>query len=101
SLTAAAAIRAHRFTTATGQVAPAGGNALAVTCCDVDLGDLFAADALGTTVVEAAGAIAAGGAIEVGADGKAVAKSAGVTVARALQPATAAGDLIEVLLIPN
>jgi hypothetical protein len=45
--------------------------------------------------------IAAGGEIEVGADGKGVAKAAGVTVARALDAAAADGDVIRVVLIPN
>ena len=65
------------------------------------IGDDFAVDVIGTTVVEAAGAIADGAEIEVGADAKAVTQSAGVTVARALQEAAADGDLIEVLLIAN
>ncbi|PHR68497.1 capsid cement protein [Alcanivorax sp.] len=103
TLTAAAtaANTQHRFVGFDGAPAAAAGNALGVGVVDAEIGDDFGVDVLGTTVVEAGGAIADGGAIEVGADAKAVAQSAGVTVARALQEAAADGDLIEVLLIAN
>jgi len=53
---------------------------------------------MGTALVEAGGAIAAGAEVEVGVNGTAVAKVTGVAVGIALNAATAAGDMIEVLL---
>jgi len=99
--TAAAAITAERFVGHDGNVATAAGNTLGVSRSDAATGEDFPVDVIGTTVVEASGAIAVGGAIEVGTAGKAAAQSAGTTVARALQEATADGDRIEVLLIAN
>lgn len=104
SVAAAAQLLAERFISPTGAIATAAGNALGVTTTRAEVaGQLIAVDVLGTTVVVAGGAIAAGAAIEVGADGKAVTKAAGITVARAAPgaSATADGDRIEVLLIPN
>lgn len=101
SLLAAAALTAERFVSAAGTVATAAGNAIGVTCTSAEIGDLVATDVLGTAVVTAGGAIAKGAAIQVGADGKAVTQAAGVTVAWALQAATADGDRIEVLLVSN
>lgn len=51
----------------------------------------------------AGGAIAAGAALQVGADGKAITADAGKVVARAAPGATATadGDVLEVILIPN
>lgn len=101
SFLATAALTAERFITAGGAVATAAGRAVGVACTSAAIGDRVATDVLGTTVVVAGGAIALDAAIEVGAAGKAVTKSAGVTVARALQAAAADGDRIQVLLIPN
>lgn len=98
---ATAVINAERFVGFDGATAVAAGNALGVSRSDAALGMDFPVDVVGTTVVEAGGAIAVGGDIEVGAEGKAVALSAGVKVARALQEAAADGDRIEVLLIGN
>ena len=101
AIAAAVAITAERFITATGAVATAGGNAAGVATTDAAIGDYVATDVLGTSVVTAGAAIAKGAAIEVGTGGKAITKTSGVTVARALQAATADGDRIEVMLIPN
>lgn len=101
SVTASTAITAERFVTATGAVATAAGNAFGVARSQAASGELFTTDVLGTAIVVAEEAIAAGALVEVGATGKAAAKSAGVTVARALQAAAADGDRIEVLLIAN
>lgn len=100
-VTATAALTANRFVDGAGTVATAAARALGVTRSDAAIGEKAPVDVLGTTVVEASAAIAVDAAIEVAANGKAVTKAAGVTVARALQAAGAAGDLIEVLLIAN
>lgn len=98
---ATAAITANRFVSHAVGAPTGGGNVLGVSKSDAAIGALLAVDVVGTAVVTASAAIAAGAAIEVLADGRAVTRSTGVTVARALDAAAAAGDLIEVLLIPN
>ncbi|HWO57678.1 MAG TPA: capsid cement protein, partial [bacterium] len=59
------------------------------------------ADLLGTAIVEAGGAISAGSAVKSGADGRALAYDTGTKVGIALTGATAAGQRIEVLLLPS
>lgn len=98
---ATAAITNQRFVTAGGATATAAGRALGVSRSDAASGDRFTADVLGTATVTASGMIAVDGQVEVGASGKAAAHSSGVVVARALEAASADGDVIEVLLIPN
>lgn len=98
---ATAAITQNRFVGFDGAPAAAAGNAMGAAVNDAVIGDDFGVDVIGTTVIEAGGAIAEGAQIEVGADAKGVTLDAGVTVARALQEAAADGDLIEVLLIVN
>lgn len=101
SITAAGALLAERFVTATGAYATAAGNAFGVTNTSAAAGDLVSTDNLGTTVVTAGGAFAKGARLEVGTAGKAVVRASGVAVAIALQAATADGDRVEVFLIPN
>jgi hypothetical protein len=99
--TAGAALTAQRFVAPDGTVPAAGANTLGVTRTDAAAGSPVAVDAIGTAIVEAAAAIADGAPIETTVDGRAVTKTTGISVARALQAAGAAGDKIEVLLIPN
>jgi hypothetical protein len=102
SFVAAAAVLANRFIGPNGQHAAAAGNTIGVSRFDGAAGDLVTHDSLGTAIVEAAGAIDAFGLVEVGVDGKAVAHAAGVPVGRVQNGAAlAAGDFVEVLLIPN
>lgn len=98
---AAAAVVAETFGTLTGATATAAGNAQGVFRTDAATGERVPLDCLGTAVVTAGGAFSAGDELEVGAGGKAVVQSAGVTVARALEDAAADGDRVEVFLIPN
>ncbi len=100
AIVATAVVVGERFVQG-GATATAAGRASGVAATGAAIGETFPVDALGTAIVVASDVIAVNAAIEVAADGKAVTKSAGVTVARALQAATAAGDRIEVLLIPN
>lgn len=92
---------ADRFVTGVGAQTGAAGNALGVGRSAGVSGDRIPVDVIGTTVVEAGAAIAANALIEADASGRAVTKSAGVTLARALQASTAAGQFVEVLLIQN
>ncbi len=101
SIVASGAITKHRFVTPGNTQAGAGVNTLGVAREDATLNAGLAIDVVGTAIVEAGGAIAAGAAVETDATGRAVTKTTGVTVGRALQAAAAAGDFIEVLLIQN
>lgn len=101
AMKAAVAITGERFVDATGNVAAAAGNAIGVAESDAKIGDVFPVIALGTAIVSAAGAIAKGAGVEVGANGQAATLAAGKKVGTALQTAVNAGDRIEVLLIPN
>lgn len=98
---AAAAITQGRAVTAAGAVASAAGNAAGIAETDAAIGARVPYTALGTGLATAGAAVAVGAPLEVGAAGKLVTRSAGVTVARALSAAVADGDQIEVLLIPN
>lgn len=96
------AVTAHRFVTPVGTQAGAGINTLGVARTDGALGEMIPVDVLGTAVVEAGGAISLGATIKSDADGKAIVwATSGAKVALALQPASAAGQLVEVLLIAN
>ncbi len=103
SVKATAALVANRFVSPAGGVAAAGGNTYGVTRSNAAIGELAPVDVLGTTQVVAGGGIAAGASIQVGADGKALTADTGKVVARAApgSSATADGDVLEVILIPN
>lgn len=101
SVTASGAVTEARFVTHAGAQAGAAANTLGVARFTAADKEAVTVDHLGTAIVETGGAIAAGGAIETDANGKAVAKAAGPAVARALQAAGGAGEFIEVTLIPN
>lgn len=101
TLTATAAVSAQTFVDYTGATATAGGNTAGVARTSANPGDLFPADILGTAVVIAGAAITAGQRLQSDANGNAIPKAAGVAVAVALEAASAAGQTIEVQLIPN
>jgi len=103
TVTASSIIAANRFVTPTGALADAGVNAQGVSDTDAAIGEKFAVHVIGTAIVETGEAIAAGALIETDATGRAITKAAGVTLAR-LAPgevSTAAGQFVEVVLIPN
>lgn len=101
SFQASAALTADRFVSVTAGVPAAGANTIGVTRSDTAAGKMAPVDVIGTAIVEASAAIAGGAEIETTADGRAVTKTTGKTVARALQAAAAAGDKFEILLIAN
>lgn len=102
TVTAAAALSANRFVTATGAVPAAGANVIGVTRTSAAAaGDLVPTDAIGTAMVEASAAISAGAAVETTNNGRSVTASSGVVCGRALTAASGAGVLHEVLLIAN
>lgn len=93
TIVATAAITANRLVAIDGThtaAAAALGPALFAT----DSGDNISVGVGPIEVVEAGAAITAGAAIEADSVGRATTKSSGVTVGRAIDAATAAGDLI-------
>lgn len=101
SITAAAALAAERFVTAAGAYPSAGGNATGITTTSAANGAPVGIDVLGTSIGTAGAAIAKNAYVQVTADGKVITRTSGVAVAIALQAATADGDRLELLLIPN
>lgn len=98
---ASGVIAAERFTTYAGAQAGAAANTQGVARSAASIGEAYPVDVIGTATVESGAAVANGAAIETDASGRAITRTSGPTVARALQAATAAGQRIEVLLIPN
>ena len=101
TVTLTTAVLARRFVTATGALPAANGNAIGVTFNDAETGDAVAVTTLGVADVVAAGAITAGAAVAVAADGRVVAHTTGTVVGRAVTASAAAGDIVDVHLIPN
>lgn len=103
SVTATAALTADRFVTPAGAVPAAGTTCLGVGRSTVAIGARQPVDVLGTSVVETGAAIAANALVEADASGRAVTFNAGTVLAR-LAPgevATAAGQFVEVILLPT
>ena len=102
SLTASAAIAQHQPAQASGAPAVAAGNAIGFANTAAASGQLAPVAAGGTALAVAGAAISAGALVEVHTTvTQVVARAAGVPIGRALNAAAAAGDLIEVFLIPN
>jgi Uncharacterized conserved protein (DUF2190) len=101
---AAAALSAARGVTALGAVPAAGGNAIGFTRTQGAIGDLVPVDVVGTAEAETGGAIAAGAAVEVDAQGRVITLASGTKVGR-MAPmqaaAAAAGEIVEIVLITN
>ncbi len=101
--TASGTISAHRFVANDSSQAGNAANTMGVARTDAADGEALPVDMLGTAIVEAGAVIAAGAAVQTDANGRAITKAAGPTVARLMpgESAGAVGDLIEVILIPN
>lgn len=96
------AVAANRFVTPAGAQAGADANTLGVARTAGAIGERVTADLMGTAVLEAGAAVAAGSTLKSDATGRAIVwATAGAKVALALEAATAAGQFIECLLIPN
>lgn len=101
-LTAGAAVAQFQPVQASGAVAVAAGNAIGFATVAAASGARVPVAAGGTAIAIAGAAIAAGALVEVHTTvTQVVTKSAGVSIGRALTAAGAAGDQIEVFLIPN
>jgi hypothetical protein len=102
ALTLSATVSANRFVTPAGAHAGAGANTLGVARSGGVSTEKVPADILGTAVVEAGAAVAVNDTLSSDSTGRAVTwATSGAKVALALEAATAAGQFIEVLLIPN
>ena len=100
--TATATLTANRFVTFAGAVPSADANTFGVVRQSAVSGDKITVDVLGTAIVEAGAAITAGATLKTDASGRGITwATSGAKVGLALQSASAAGDLIEVLLIQN
>jgi hypothetical protein len=99
---AAGAIASNRFVTAARQQTGADGNALGVSLNAAASGEPLPIVSLGTAPVEAGAAVTAGATVKSDSSGRAIAwATSGARLGVALTAATAAGQLIEVSLIPN
>jgi uncharacterized ParB-like nuclease family protein len=102
AILASTAVAANRFVNALGAQVLADANAIGVARSPAAIGELIPVDVQGTAVVEAGAAFAKGATIKVDATGRAITwVTSGARVAVALEAATAAGQLVEVLLIDN
>lgn len=100
--TASAAVRANRFVTLAGAEAGAGVNTLGVADSAAASGAVFPCSVLGTATAVAGDAVTKNASLKTDSEGRVIDwASSGAKVAIALEAATAAGQLIEVLLIPN
>lgn len=100
-VTAAAALLANRAVTGVGTVPAAGGRCLGFTRTAAAIGERVPVDVDGTTLAEAGAAIAIDQSLELDAQGRIVPLVSGKPIARALSAATAAGQIVEVLVIAN
>lgn len=95
-------VSASTFVTPAGAAAGAGANTLGVARTGGASGDKVPVDVLGTAYVLSGAAFSAGDTLKTDAAGKAITwATSGAKVALALQAATGADQLTEVLLIPN
>lgn len=100
TIPASAAIEPHRYVTAAGAYASAGGRGLGLSARAAANTELLPVDLVGISIATAGADVAKGAALEVGSNGKLVTSASGVTVAQALESATA-DQLFSVNLIPN
>lgn len=101
SVVATAAIINARAVTVAGALPAVSTRCLGFAKFDAAIGVRVNVAVLGSTVAEAGAAVAAGAALELDALGRVITKATGVTVGSALGAAAAAGDRIEIVLIPN
>jgi len=100
SVVAAGALATARFVTAAGAYPAAGAGSRGVTRTLASAaGDLVPMTVLGTELVESGAAVTKDGPVQSDATGRAIDKAAGITLGFAQNAASAAGQMVEVLLI--
>lgn len=97
TILAIAAIAKHRFVSFLGGYPTAGGAAMGPSETEADIGEQCPVNTHGELLVEAGAAIAVGAEVESDTQGRAIAKTSGVTLGRARDAATAAGEYIRIL----
>ena len=101
-LTLSGTVASNRFVTAAGAQASADAATLGVARFGGAAADKVTVDVIGTAIIESGAAIAAGATLKSDASGRAITwATSGAKVGIALQAATAAGQMIEILLLPN
>lgn len=101
-VTAGSALAQYQPVQASGAAATAAGNAVGFTKVSCASGDRVPVQVAGVALAVAGAAITAGALVEVGSTvTQVVTKSAGIAIGRALEAATAAGQIIPVLIIPQ
>jgi len=97
SIPATATLTKRRFATSAGAVPAAGAWCPGITELDCDIGLQATVNTHGVILVEAGAAVALDAQVQCDASGRAITLGAGVALARALDAAAAAGDVIRVL----
>lgn len=97
SIAATAALTKNRFVSLAGAVPAAGVWCPGKANANYDIGEQAGIDAQGVLLVEAGAAVTAGVAVETDNQGRAITLDSGVSLGRALDTATAAGQFIRVL----
>jgi hypothetical protein len=100
-ITAAGAITANRFINATGTQAGAGENAIGVARVAGVTSNVIPTNIAGVAYVSSGAAVSAGALLESDASGRAITRTSGAILGRAITAAGAADELIKVLLIAN
>jgi hypothetical protein len=100
SVLATAAITQYRGVNLAGAV-PAAGAAGYLADTGAAIGDMVTVNMLGTAIGESGAAYSANTLLEFDSVGRLIAKTTGVSVARSISAATAAGQLLEVVLLLN
>jgi hypothetical protein len=102
TMIASGAVTANRFVTPAGAQAGADANAIGVSRVTAASGEKMPVDVLGTIQIEAGAAFSAGATLKSDALGRGITwATSGARLAIALQAATAAGQVVEALPIPN
>lgn len=96
---ATAAVKGRTFANFTGGTAAAGAAAKGAYRTDASVGEYVTVEQLGTSLVIAGEALAAGDAVAVGEDGKAVVHTDGAVIVGRAERATAAGQAAEIFHI--
>lgn len=98
----AGTVSANRFVTPGGTLAGADVNTLGASRVAGVSGDKIPVDVLGTAIVESGAAVTVNGTVKSDSTGRAINwVTSGAKIGIALEAASAAGQMIEVLLIPN
>jgi hypothetical protein len=100
SIVASASLTQYRGATLAGALPAAGGNG-GIADTSATSGQMVTVHILGSQLAESGAAFNANVLLEFDAQGRMITRTTGAIVARSITAATAAGQLLEVVLIPN